>query len=140
MSHEDELARLPAWARPIIAGLLEQRPRALAASLEIPLTRVTWARRVGWKVLGDASPLMIATRRWPPGPARGTADWSRAGDTDLVALLTTPGPDGHVHVARFNSDNGNGRTDLVAGHQHRVLELELVAASGHRHELTDQRA
>ena len=71
--------------------------------------------------------------------------------TDLAeAILSEPNntirfaevPPTGVTVQRGPTFDGLGRglTTRTNGHHHPVLELELAAAAGHRHRLTDQRA
>lgn len=61
-------------------------------------------------------------------------------DPRTVSVYTTT-EDGHRHVATFDAETGDGRTDTVAGHFHFVEQLELrpAVAGGHTHELTTTR-
>jgi hypothetical protein len=57
-----------------------------------------------------------------------------------VALLTTPGRDGHAHVAVFDKW-GNGDTSLAADHNHVVSGCDVLPGpDGHTHGLTTIRA
>lgn len=61
-------------------------------------------------------------------------------DPEEVALLTTPGRDGHAHVATFDKW-GNGDTSLAGGHTHAVHGCDVQPGpDGHTHDLTCQRA
>lgn len=56
-----------------------------------------------------------------------------------VAVVTAPGPDGHMHCAVFD-DDGNGRTTRAAdGHYHSVVGCEIVPFAGHGHDLSARR-
>jgi hypothetical protein len=46
----------------------------------------------------------------------------------------------HHHVAVFNGAGNGNTTEAADGHSHRVVELEIMPANGHTHELTAVRA
>lgn len=140
--HAAELERLPPWSRRVVAALLEGAdPHAAAERLRVDVQYVYSARNFAARELGDTSALMAALPRFRRGPRGGRPVRQRAPaiDPHHVRLVTTPGPDGHVHVASFDAW-GQGSTDLVAGHLHTVFHLELAATLGHSHELTETRA
>lgn len=57
-----------------------------------------------------------------------------------TSLYTTPADgDGHRHIATFDTETGDGRTDTVNGHFHFVEQLEVRSTKGHTHELTTTR-
>ena len=60
-------------------------------------------------------------------------------DVKRGTLYTTPAGDGHRHVATFDAETGDGRTDTVDGHFHFVEGLEVRPCAGHAHELTTTR-
>jgi hypothetical protein len=68
-----------------------------------------------------------------------------ASDPQRVALFTTWAYDpiarkAHRHVAVFGSEFGNGQTDVINGHSHRVHHLDVRESAEHTHELTEVRA
>jgi len=65
---------------------------------------------------------------------------SHTREPSRVSLMTTAGPDGHVHAATFDG-RGDGVTDEAPdGHWHRVTQLEVEGFNGHTHQITSTRA
>ena len=54
-------------------------------------------------------------------------------------VLTTPGPDGHVHCASIDPDGGGHTAAAPDGHTHVVRGLDVEPAGGHTHELGIER-
>ncbi len=63
----------------------------------------------------------------------------RVVDKRRTSLYTTAAPDGHRHLATFDTETGQGRTDVVAGHFHFVEDLQVSEIRGHHHELSTTR-
>lgn len=143
---DSELERLPEWSRRYVLALLTKRPMDVAKEFGVNSALVYEARHLANRRLGHDSPLMESMPNWQQCGGRprkytgsGNPELASLPNGPFVELLTTPGPDGHVHVARFD-DNGNGRTNDAGGHIHRIVECDVASMSGHGHELTDQRA
>lgn len=64
-------------------------------------------------------------------------------DKRTVRLYTTAFY-GHQHIATFDAETGDGETDEVEGHKHKVRGLDVFHAGKwphvHRHELTRRRS
>ena len=45
---------------------------------------------------------------------------------------------GHVHMATYDSDTGEGSTDEAEGHAHKIENFEVIEMDGHTHSLSEE--